>query len=112
MNHPSFPPADAIISIIRQTDWRKVAHRLIMLMATVCAIAVALSLFTYRHARRFWVEHGDEITLQALTFGENAKATAVAAANAAARIAHVAIPAVTLWVNRTLDSAFYQLAAI
>jgi hypothetical protein len=82
-----------------------------MLAATVCAVIVAVTAFTYRHARQFWRDHGDEITLQVLTFAEQAKAVAVIVANTAIRAARVAIPAVTLWVNRTLDSAFYQLAA-
>jgi hypothetical protein len=111
MNTPSFPPVDAAISAIRQINWRDVAHKLIMLAATVCAIVVALSVFTYRHARQFWRDHGDEITLQALTFAGQAKAVALTAANATIRAVRVVTPVVTLWVNRTLDSAFYQLAA-
>jgi hypothetical protein len=108
---PSFPPVDAAIGILRQINWRAVAHRLIMVAATVCAVIVAVSVFTYRHARQFWREHGDEITLQALTFAENAKVVAVTAANATIRAVRVVAPVVTLWVNRALDSAFYQLAA-
>ena len=107
MNTPSFPPVDAAIGILRQINWRDVAHKLIMVAATVCAIVVALSVFAYRHARAFWAEHGDDITLQALTFAENAKTVA----NTAARIIRAATPVITQWVNRTLDSAFYQLAA-
>jgi hypothetical protein len=111
MNTPSFPPVDSAISALRQINWRAVAHKLIMLAATICAVIVAVTVFTYRHARQFWRDHGDEITLQVLTFAENAKTLAVTAANATIRAARVAIPAVTLWVNRALDSAFYQLAA-
>ena len=111
MNTPSFPPVDAAISAIRQINWRDVAHKLIMLAATICAVIVAVTVFTYRHARRFWAEHGDDITLQALTFAENAKTLAVTATNAAIRAVRVVAPMVTQGVNRTLDSAFYQLAA-
>ena len=108
---PSFPPIDAAISALRQINWRAVAHRLIAIAATVCAVIVAVTVFTYRHARQFWRDHGDEITLQVLTFAENAKTLAVTAANATIRAVRVVAPVVTLWVNRTLDSAFYQLAA-
>jgi hypothetical protein len=111
MNTPSFPPVDSAISALRQISWRDVAHKLIMLAATICAVIVAVTVFTYRHARQFWRDHGDDITLQALTFAENAKTLAVTLANTAARIIRAATPVVTLWVNRTLDSAFYQLAA-
>jgi hypothetical protein len=107
MNTPSFPPADALIATIRQINWRAVAHRLVMLAATICAVIVALSVFAYKHARAFWRDHGDEITLQVLTFAENAKTVA----NTAARIIRAATPVITQWVNRALDSAFYQLAA-
>jgi hypothetical protein len=111
MNTPSFPPVDALIATIRQTDWRDVAHKLIMLAATVCAVIVAVTVFAYRHARQFWREHGDEITLQVLTFTKQAKAVALTATNATIRAVRVVAPMVTQWVNRTLDSAFYQLAA-
>jgi hypothetical protein len=104
---PSFPPIDSAISALRQINWRDVAHKLIMLAATVCAVTVAVTVFAYKHARAFWRDHGDEITLQALTFAENAKALA----NTAARIIRAATPVITQWVNRALDSAFYQLAA-
>jgi hypothetical protein len=111
MNTPSFPPVDAAIGILRQINWRAVAHKLIMLAATICAVIVAVTVFTYRHARAFWRDHGDEITLQVLTFAENAKTLAVTAANAAIRVTRAATPVITQWVNRALDSAFYQLAA-
>ena len=108
---PSFPPVDSAISALRQINWRAVAHRLIAIAATVCAIVVALSVFAYKHARAFWRDHGDDITLHALTFAENAKTLAVTLANAAIRVTRAATPVITQWVNRTLDSAFYQLAA-
>jgi hypothetical protein len=111
MNTPSFPPVDAAISALRQINWRDAAHKLIMLAATVCAVTVAVSVFTYRAARRFWAEHGDEITLRALIVAGQVKAAATALAHTATRIIRAATPVITQWVNRTLDSAFYQLAA-
>ena len=108
---PSFPPLDGLISALRQIDWRAVAHRLIMIAATICAVAVALTLFAHKHARRFWAEHGDEITLHALAFADRVKVAAIVAANTAATITRAATPVITQWANRALDSAFYELAA-
>ncbi len=103
---PAFPPADALLAFLRNANYRKVANDLITFAATFCAIVVAVSLFVYKHAKEFWLQHGEEITLRFELFVEwlSEAIERVYAAGVASR------PVVTLWLNRLLDRAFYLMA--
>lgn len=59
----SFPPADALLEALSTVDYRKLAHRALMVLATLAAVAVGVSQFLYYNARKFWGQHGETITL-------------------------------------------------
>ena len=96
---PSVPPIDALLAAIRRTDWQQVAHRALMVLATVAAVAVAVTLWAIRTARAFWAEHGAAITATART-------VAARTAAAAAAVWQVASPALARTANRAADSLY------
>ena len=59
----SFPPADALLEALSTVDYRKLAYRALMALATLAAVAVGVSQFLYYNARKFWGQHGETITL-------------------------------------------------
>jgi hypothetical protein len=104
---PSFPPADALLSFLRNVDWKRRFIQLVLLAATVAAFTVAVSTFAAKHAKRFWSEHGEEITLRFELFVERLEE--------AIRLVHqagvISRPVAVRWLNRLADWLFYQLAA-
>lgn len=100
---PSFPPVDAALAAIRRVNWQLAAHRALMVLATVAAVTVALTLWAIRTTRAFWAQHGAAITAAART-----AATRTAAAAAAAW--QVASPALARAANRAADAAFWWLS--
>ena len=104
---PSFPPADALLSFLRGVDWKRRFIQLVLLAATFCAVTVAVFTFAAKHAKRFWAEHGEEITFRFELFVERLEE--------AIRLVHQAgvasRPVVARWLNRLADWLFYQLAA-
>jgi hypothetical protein len=99
----SFPPIDALLAAIRRTDWQQVAHRALMVLATVAAVTVAVVLFTVRTARAFWAEHGATVKTTARTVATRTAALTVAAWQ-------LASPALARTANRAADSVFHWLA--
>jgi hypothetical protein len=120
MKTPSFPPIDCLLGYFSKVDYKKVAHRTLMVVATVCAIIMAISAFTYRKSRAFWEEHGDEIMVQLKTFTEKAIITARVAASATYKAGIVARPIISktaislqkttaTLVNQVADWVFYRV---
>lgn len=99
----SFPPVDALLAAIRRTDWQQVAHRALMVLATVAAVTVAITLWAVATARAFWAEHGAAITATART-------VAIRTAAAAAATWQVASPVLARTANRAADATFRWLA--
>ncbi len=104
---PSFPPADALLSFLRNVDWRHRFIQLVLLAATFCAVTVAVFTFAAKHAKRFWSEHGETIQFHFALFVENLEEAIrlVHQAGAASR------PVVTRWLNWAVDQTFYRLAS-
>lgn len=62
----SFPPVDDIILRISQVEWRKHWRNFVLIVATVCAICVAVSAYIARHLR-FWYQSGGKNDLLLFT---------------------------------------------
>jgi hypothetical protein len=105
-SNPAFPPVDALLSFLRNVNYRKLANDLITFAATFCAIVVAVSLFVYRNSRAFWAAHGEEITLRFELFIE----WLVAAIEKVHQAGMAFRPVAARWLNWLLDRAFYLLA--
>lgn len=54
---PSFPPVDDFIARISQVEWRKQWRHFILIVATICAICVAVVSYIARHLR-VWYHSG------------------------------------------------------
>ena len=102
----SFPPADALLAFLAGINYRKLASQLVMLVATVAAITVAVSLFTWKHAKRFWQEHGDSITLHFELFVEKVEWAIQWAYDAGVTFR----PTANRWAARAADWLYYTLA--
>jgi hypothetical protein len=100
---PSFPPVDAAIAAARRINWQQVAHRALMVLATVAAVTVAITLWAIRTGRQFWANHGTTITAAA-------KTAATRTAAAAAATWQVASPVLARTANRAADATFRWLA--
>ena len=106
-SNPAFPPADALLSFLRNVNYRKLANDLITFAATIAAVTVAVSLFIYKNARAFWAAHGETIHFHFDLFIEQLVAfiQKVYDAGTASR------PVAVRLFNRSADWLFYQLTA-
>jgi hypothetical protein len=104
---PAFPPADALFKALGSVNYKLLAIKLILLAATVAAVAVAVSTFVYRNARAFWAAHGETIQL----YVGLALEWLVKAAKATYQAAVAFRPVAARWANVAADRVFYQLAA-
>ena len=111
---PSFPPVDAAIAAARRVNWQQVAHRALMVLATVLAVVVAVSSWLWRSGRQFWANHGATITAAIKTAATRTAAAtrtvAVHIAAAAVTAWHVASPVLGRFANRAVDAVFHWLA--
>ncbi len=105
-SNPAFPPVDALLSFLRNVNYRKLANDLITFAATIAAVTVAVSLFVYKNAKAFWLQHGDEITLRFELFVE----WLVAAIEKTHQAGMAFRPVAAHWLNWLVDQAFYLLA--
>ena len=103
---PAFPPADALLKALGSVNYKLLAIKLILLVATVAAFTVAVCSFAYKHARKFWLAHGETIQLYVALALE----WLVKAAKATYQAAVAFQPVVTRWANQAADWAFYRLA--
>ena len=103
---PAFPPADALLKALGSVNYKLLAIKLILLIVSVAAFTVAVCSFSYKHARKFWLAHGEEIQLYLGLALEWLVKASKAAFNAAVSFQPVA----ARWVNQGADWAFYRLA--
>ena len=117
MNYVSFPPLSGFLSLLSRVDAKKTGQWLVLAAATVAAVIVAVTLFAYKHAKRFWQEHGEDITLQFMLFVERLEE----AIRLTVRLGAASRPVVNRWgaravrwlswaLNRVADGLFYALA--
>lgn len=99
---PSFPPIDAAIAAARRINWQRTAHSALMLLATVAAVTVAVTLWSIRTGRQFWADHGTTIKTTARTVATRTATTAVIAWQ-------VASPILARLANRAADAVYYWI---
>ena len=104
---PAFPPADALVSFLRNVNYKLLAIKFILLIVSLAAFTVAVCSFAYKHARKFWLAHGETILFHAALFAE----WLVKAAKATYQASVAFRPVAVRWVNLAADRVFYQLAA-
>jgi hypothetical protein len=104
---PAFPPADALFKALGSVNYKLLAIKLVLLIISVAAFTVAVCSFAYKHARKFWLAHGEEIQL----YVGLALEWLVKASKAAFNAAIAFRPVAARWANLAADWAFYRLAA-
>ena len=101
----SFPPADHLFRFLASRDYKQLRSNVITGTATFCAFTVALSLFVYSNARKFWAEHGEEIQLYFALFIEKLEEWIQIVYNAGSKFRPVFIHA----ANVIVDSIYREV---
>jgi len=99
----AFPPVDDLWDFLSKVDYKLLATRVILIVATVCAIVVGISLFVYKKSRAFWAQHGDDIVLGFLLFVERLEG----AIEKLYQFGVVCRPIANHWIAKSADWVFY-----
>jgi hypothetical protein len=100
----SFPPADHLFRFLASRDYKQLRSNVITGTATFCAFTVALSVFVYSNARKFWAEHGETIQFYFALFIEKLEDSIQVVYDAGANFR----PVFNRYANILIDSIYQE----
>ena len=64
----SFPPADALVEMMTEIDYKKLWQQFVIITATVAAFVMATFAFVYRNVNNWYQNGGKEQLIRAYNF--------------------------------------------
>ena len=64
----SFPPADALVEMIQEVDYKKLWQQFVIIAATIAAFVMATFAFVYRNVNNWYQNGGKEQLIRAYNF--------------------------------------------